>query len=226
MHQIGVGVLGPVYRTYEPQHDRLLAVKAFRLDITPEQAAALAAALNGLVSANLSHPCIVSPVAAGVSDEGEPYLAQEYIAAESLDAAVRHYAPAPLATALPFISQLAEAIDCAHGRGVLHGALHLRDIFVTPDQARAGGFGIVTALEQLGLRGPIRRPYAAPEQIAGVGWGPEADRFALAAVAYELITGKRATGAGDQVSDGFETVDEAASLGYALLGRRAIVALY
>ena len=46
MHQIGVGVLGPVYRTYESAADRLVAVKAFHLDITPEQAQALVDALN------------------------------------------------------------------------------------------------------------------------------------------------------------------------------------
>ncbi|MGH9372422.1 MAG: hypothetical protein ACRD15_12900, partial [Vicinamibacterales bacterium] len=42
LHQIGVGALGPVFRTYEPTRDRLVAVKVFRLDLTPEQARALA----------------------------------------------------------------------------------------------------------------------------------------------------------------------------------------
>ena len=42
LHQIGVGALGPVFRTYEPTRDRLVAVKVFRLDIVPEQAQALA----------------------------------------------------------------------------------------------------------------------------------------------------------------------------------------
>ncbi len=42
LHQIGIGVLGPVFRTYEPTRDRLVAVKVFRLDITPEQAQVLA----------------------------------------------------------------------------------------------------------------------------------------------------------------------------------------
>ena len=42
LHQIGIGALGPVFRTYEPTRDRLVAVKVFRLDVTPEQARALA----------------------------------------------------------------------------------------------------------------------------------------------------------------------------------------
>ena len=206
MHQVGVGVLGPVFRTYDPSHDRLVAVKVFRLDITPEQAQTLVDALTRLVDVGLSHPAIVSPIAAGV-EEDVPYLAQEYVTAESLDVAMRHYAPSTVETALPFIQHLAEAIDAAHELGVVHGGLHLRDIFVTPDQAHATGFGVMKALEAIGLQGPIRRPYTAPEIIAGRVWGPEADRFALAAIAYELLTGKWAAGTGELVSERLAAID-------------------
>lgn len=206
MHQIGVGVLGPVFRTYEPSADRLVAVKAFHLDITPEQARTLIEALERLLSIGPVHPGIVAPLAAGLEDDA-PYLAQEYVAAESLDVAIRHYAPASIETAMPFISQMAAAIDAAHKGGVLHGALHLRDIFVSPDEVRVTGFGIVTALEEIGLAGPIRRPYTAPEIIAGRGWGEAADRFALAAIAYELLTGRRAAGTGDQVTERIRSIE-------------------
>ena len=207
MHQIGVGVLGPVFRTYDPEQARLFAVKAFHVDITPEQARTLVEILDQLVHTGLTHPGIVAPVAAGLED-GVPYLAQEYVAAESLDVAMRHYAPVSIATALPLVEQLAEALDAAHGRGVCHGGLHLRDVFVTPEGARLTGCGVVPALEQVGLDGPIRRPYTAPEMIAGRRWGPEADRFALVAIAYELLTGKRAAGTGSQVTSRLDTVND------------------
>ena len=171
MHQIGVGVLGPVFRTYDPSEDRLVSVKAFHLDITPEQARTLIEALERLITTELAHPGVVAPLAVGFEDD-VPYLAQEYVAAESLDVAIRHYSPASIETAMPFIRQMADAVDAAHERGVVHGALHLRDIFVTPDEARVTGFGIVTALEEIGLAGPIRRPYTAPEVIAGAGGAP------------------------------------------------------
>jgi serine/threonine-protein kinase len=194
LHQIGVGVLGPVFRTYEPARDRLVAVKAFRLDLTPEQSRALADALQELVEASLIHPSVVAPIAAGV--EGTlAYLAEEYIAAESLDVALRHIAPAPLEKALPFVAQLAGAIDFARAAGVGHGALHPRDVFVTPDEARATGFGIAGALERIGVRPPVRRPYSAPERVAGRPWGAAADVFALGAIAYELLAGRRLAGA-------------------------------
>ena len=198
LHQIGVGALGPVFRTYEPERDRLVAVKVFRLDITPEQARALADELSRAAEAGLFHPSIVEPIAAGV--EGSvAYNAEEYVAAESLDVAMRHYAPAQPATVLPFITQLAGAIDFARAAGVGHGALHPRDIFVTPEEARATGFGVVEALERVGLRAPVRRPYSPPERIAGGTWSTETDVFSLAAITYELLTGRRPAGLGREI---------------------------
>jgi serine/threonine-protein kinase len=198
LHQIGVGALGPVFRTYEPTRDRLVAVKVFRLDITPEQAQALAEELARAAEAGLFHPSIVEPLAAGV--EGTvAYRAEEYVAAESLDVAMRHYAPATLQTVLPFITQLAGALDFARAAGVGHGALHPRDVFVTPEEARATGFGVVDALERVGLRAPVRRPYSAPERIAGAAWGSPADVFSLGAIAFELLTGRRPAGTGGQI---------------------------
>ena len=205
MHQIGVGVLGPVYRTYESAADRLVAVKAFHLDITPEQAQALVDALNRLVASDLSHRGVVAPLAVGLED-GIPYMAQEYVAAESLDVAIRHYAPASLDAAMPFITGIAAAVDAAHERGVVHGALHLRDIFVSPDEVRITGFGVATVVESIGLAVSIRRPYTAPEVIAGRAWRGEADLYTLAAVTYELLTGRRIAGFGEQVTARLQSV--------------------
>lgn len=198
LHQIGVGALGPVYRTYEPTRDRLVAVKVFRLDVTPEQAQALADELSHAAEAELFQSSIVEPIASGV--EGTvAYRAEEYVAAESLDVAMRHYAPASFDTMMRIIGQLAEAIDVARRAGVGHGALHPRDIFVTPDEARASGFGIVDALERVAIRAPVRRPYSAPERIAGGDWSTPADVFSLGAIAFELLTGRRPSGTGQDI---------------------------
>ncbi len=194
-----MGVLGPVFRTYDPERDRLVAVKVFRLDITPEQARTLAESLNRMSEIGLSEPGLVTPLKAGVQ-ETVAYLAQEYVTAESLDVAMRNYAPATIDRAAPFVSQLAGAIDGARAAGVLHGALHPRDIFITPDSAQATGFGVVSALEEVGLRGPVRRPYTAPERVAGTDWGPGADIFSLAVITYELLTGKRPAGTGAEAA--------------------------
>ena len=205
MHQIGIGVLGPVFRTYEPSQDRLVAVKAFHLDITPEQSRVLIESLERFVDAGFSGPGVVPPIAVGL-EQDVPYLAQEYVTAESFETAIRHYAPTTLELALPLVNQIAAALDSVHGQGVAHGAIHLRDIFVAPDDLRVNGFGVVQTLEVLGLPAPIRRPYTAPEIVAGREWDGAADRFSLAAISFELLTGRRMTGTGDQMRDGIRSI--------------------
>lgn len=195
MHQIGAGTLGPVYRTYEPARDRLVAVKVFRLDLTPEQVETFARHLARLVERGLNHRAIVPLLAAG-TEGAVPYLALEYVAAESLETALRHYAPATPEFVAASVRALGGAIDHAAAREAPHGALHPRDIFVAPDEVRATGFGVVPLLEGLGIAAPVRRPYTAPERVEGRTWGLAADVFSLAALAVELLTARRITGPG------------------------------
>ena len=213
MHQIGSGVLGPVYRARlsdrDPSHgDRSVALKAFHVDLTPEQTIVFGEALQGIVDLGVSHPALVSPVGAGIAD-GVPYLACEYVAGDSLDVRMRPRAALAVEVALPYIVGIAEAMDAAHARGLVHGALHMRDVLITSHGACVGGFGIVAALDRVGRRGPLRPPYAAPEQIAGGEWGAAADRYALAAVAWELLTGRRAAPASDGMAGRLDAVLDA-----------------
>lgn len=202
LHQIGSGALGPVFRAYEPQHERLIAVKAFRLDIVPERAARLADELRRLAATPVDSPRVVPPVGAGL--EGmTPYLAYEYVAAETFDVALRRLAPAPLDRARPVLRQVAEAIEAAWAAGIGHGALHPRDVFVTQEspeavEVRVAGFGVAAALDHLDIRMPARRPYAAPERAAGRPWDVRADVYALGVLAHELLTGRRPSGVGEQ----------------------------
>ncbi len=190
LHQVGAGVLGPVFRTHDPEADRLVAVKAFSLDITPEQAEELSSELQRLVDLDLDHPHIAQAVATGL-EAGVAYLAQQYVTGESLDAAIRQYGPAPAADATRLMTHVAEALDAAARVGIFHGALHPRDLLVTPADTHLTGLGVSKALERIGQHGPIRRPYAAPERESGGEWGAAADVFSLAVVAYEVLTGNR-----------------------------------
>lgn len=194
LHQVGSGVLGPVFRTYDPQRDRLVAVKAFRLDLVPEDVARLADALRRLTGA-------AGQIAAGL--EGTTaFLAMDYHAAETLDVALRHLAPAPLDVALPLLTAMAARVDDAWAAGPAHGhgVLHPRDVFVTPGTNAVGitGFGVAPALESIGARPPVRRPYTAPERSAGDPWDVRADVYSLGAIAHELLTGRRPAGPGQQ----------------------------
>jgi len=208
LHQVGAGTLGPVFRAHDAAEGRLVAVKAFTLDLGPDQARRLGAALDELHRRGLEHPSIAPAIAGGVQGT-LPWFAQAYVPAESLDSALRQYGPAPIRDALAVVAHLAGALDYAASSGVLHGTLHSRDILVAPDETLLIDLGVAQALERCGLRPPIRRPYAAPERIDGEPVTRAADIFSLAVVAFELFTGRRPVGFGDAAVSGFPTIDGA-----------------
>jgi serine/threonine-protein kinase len=189
--------LGPVFRAYEPERDRLVAVKVFRLDLPPERVHQLVGEFERLIEAGVRHPAIAAPVATGL-DGVVAYLAQDYFSGDSLDIVIRERGPLPLAEALPVARQLAEALDLAAERLVEHGALHPRDILLSSEGTRIVGIGVTRALERIGAAIPIRRPYTAPELVDGAAWDHRADVFSLAAVIHEMLWGRRVVGTGMQ----------------------------
>jgi len=197
LHQIGAGALGPVFRAYEPERDRLVAVKVFRLDLPPERVHQLVGEFERLIEAGLRHPAIAAPVATGLNGV-VAYLAQNYFSGDSLDIVIRERGPLPLSEALPAARQLAEALDSAAERLVEHGALHPRDILISSEGTRLVGLGITRALERIDAAIPIRRPYTAPERVDGAAWDHRADIFSLAAVVHEMLWGRRVVGTGMQ----------------------------
>jgi hypothetical protein len=188
-----------VFRAYDAQGERLVAVKLFRLDLPPERVHQLVDAFERLIAAELGHPSLARPLATGLAG-ANPYLAVEYVPAESLDLAVREYGPAPAHDAVRVITQLAAALDFGAAVKVVHGAMHPRDILLSADDTRITGIGIARALERAGLMAPLRRPYTAPERLSGGTWDRRADIFTLAALSHELLWGRRITGTGQHVA--------------------------
>src|SRR2546426_5504999 len=82
LHQIGAGALGPVFRGYEPDRDRLVAIKLFRLDLPPERVQQFVAELDRLIAAGLTRPGLAAPLATGI-DRNTAFLVQEFFAAAS-----------------------------------------------------------------------------------------------------------------------------------------------
>jgi serine/threonine protein kinase len=196
LHQVGAGSLGPVFRAHDSVEGRLVAIKAFRLDVTPEQAAEFAVELEDLAANQPRHPGMAAALAAGVQGT-TPYLAPEYVAGEALDAALRQFGPPPSAEALTTLRRVAEALDRAAGDGIHHGTLHPRDILIAEGgEARVIDLGVAQALARSGLRVPVRRPYSAPERVNEQDWNGAADIYALGAIAFELLTGRRLSGSG------------------------------
>lgn len=195
LHQIGAGSVGPVFRGEDPASRRPVVIKVIRVGLTPERVVAVAAALAATRERLAPHPAVAPLLDTGVRDV-EPYFVTDFVEGDSLDVALREFGPAHMRDALPRLRALADALDTAAAMGIAHGSLHLRDIVVSPEVTVLTGLGIAPALERVGVRPPVRRPYCAPEVAAGHGISPAADQYALAAIAHEWLSGRRIAGPG------------------------------
>ena len=218
LHQIGTGTLGPVYCAYDPQRDRVLAVKLFTPDLAADRARQLVADFERLITADLGHPGIVAPVATGIAGSS-PFLAHQYVEAESFDAALGKYGPAPPDAARRVITELAGCLDFAAAVDIQHGALHPRDVLVLPNETRLTGLGVARALERAGVPIPVRDAYSAPERVQGFAWDRRADVFTLAALLHELLWGRQISGPGPDTA---AALTEIADVNVAVL-RKAFV---
>ncbi|PYQ69914.1 MAG: hypothetical protein DMG04_26490, partial [Acidobacteria bacterium] len=208
-----------MFRGYDAERERLVAIKLFTIELAPDRVRRLVGRFERLIASNLTHPSIAAPLAAGVSG---PYFAHEFVAGESLDLAIREYGPAPASDALRVAAQLAGALDFAAAAGVYHGALHPRDVLLSADDTGVTGLGIAQSLEDVGVVAPVRRPYSAPERIAGADWDRRADIFSLAALIYELISGRRISGTGTHASLSLDDIPGADADALSLVFARAL----
>jgi serine/threonine-protein kinase len=155
------------------------------------------------ILATLDHRNIARLLDAGVSADGQPFLALEYVEGVAIDKAcaeARDQAP-DLDGILRLFRQVADAVAYAHGKLVIHRDLKPANILVTP----GGGvklldFGIAKLLEQGATRetrlteisGRALTPhYASPEQILGQPLTVASDVFSLGVILCELLTGQR-----------------------------------
>jgi Protein kinase domain/PEGA domain len=147
------------------------------------------------IGRTLNHPNIVRILERG-NIEGVPYFTMELVAGETLLSYLGREGAAEPRFAARVVVQVAEALDFAHGKGVVHRDLKPSNIMLLPDGsarvmdfgiARAERFGTLTATSAF-LGTPH---YVAPEMIDGPGAEARSDLYALGVVFFELLTGTR-----------------------------------
>ncbi len=157
---------------------------------------------EGAILARLQHPNIAVLYDAGVTAEGRPFLALEYVEGEPIDAYCSKRRP-DLRSLLQLFLPIVRAVAYAHSRLIIHRDIKPGNILVTPDgQPKLLDFGVSkliegeqaaaeqTALTQVAGR-PLTLPYAAPEQLRGSSVTVSFDIYALGVVLFELATGTR-----------------------------------
>jgi serine/threonine protein kinase len=191
--EIGRGGMSVVYRAYEPLLERPVALKVLAPELLQQPNLVAAMRREAISAARLRHPNIALVYEFGLVD-GTPFLALEYIPGRSLRQ-ILEAGPLLPQRALVLLAQAADALGYAHSMGIVHRDVKPSNMLVGPaDQLMLIDFGLAEALDD-----PARTDdglllgtphYLAPEQARGEPADARSDQYALAAVAYELLTGR------------------------------------
>jgi len=201
-HLIGTGGMGTVYRARDFQLDRLVAIKVLAKPMTDDLSLGELLREARAISA-LNHPNICTVYEVG-EEEDHGYICMEYVEGQTLNSLV----PAgglPPATAAHYGAQIAEALEYAHQRRVVHCDVKSNNIAITPDgRVKLLDFGLAQQLQpdevsrlttsrsSLADLGPIAGtlPYLAPEILHGKAATPRSDLWSLGVVLHEMCTGE------------------------------------
>ena len=198
---MGSGVFGPVFRAHDDERDRLVAVKVFRLDLTPEQADEVGDDLQALVAALAERDARARPPACAPGvEQGTPWLAQEFAARRRSrgdppppDAARRSTRSSASSRRSPMRSTRRGRDGWTPRRAA--PARHPRDAGPRRDRHH-GRRRSRRSSSASGFRAPRRRPYMAPGARGRAGWDTRADVYSLAVITLEMIGTRRASSGG------------------------------
>jgi serine/threonine protein kinase len=196
--QVGVGGMAVVYRALDENLGRVVALKILTGSLAEDEAARERFVREARTVATVEHPHIIPVYAAG-QDDGLLYIAMRFVAGSDLRTVIRAEGPLPVRRAAAFISDMASALDAAHAVGVVHRDVKPANMLVDsqpgrPEHCYLTDFGVARFMQSVGsltMAGQfVGTPnYAAPEQISGPSVDGRTDQYALACVAYELLTG-------------------------------------
>ena len=203
---LGAGGMGEVYRARDAVLKRDVAIKVLP-EYSRDAARLRRFELEAQAAAALNHPNIVSIFHVGRYD-GSPYIVTELLDGGTLREELRR-GPMPVRKSIDYSVQIARGLAAAHDRGVVHRDLKPENLFITKDgRAKILDFGLAKLTQRHWAAGDSSLPtatkgtesgavmgtvgYMAPEQVSGEPVDHRVDIFALGAIMYEALTGKRA----------------------------------
>lgn len=202
VERLGQGGMGVVYRAWDPDLRRMVAVKV------------ISGSREGLVddrvferfarearsAASLAHPNIVTIHDFGRDASRRPYIVMELIEGESMAQMIRSSAPPSLLHRARLIVELCEGLAYAHEHGVVHRDIKPANLMITATGVlKILDFGLARLTDDLTetgltLSGAVMGTpqYMSPEQVSGLPADARSDIFSVGTVMYELFTGRRA----------------------------------
>ena len=192
IEEIGHGGMGIVYKAEDIKLKRLVALKFLPPHLMDSPELKERFLIEAQAAAALNHPniCIIHEVG---ESEKRPYIAMEYVEGETLRDKV-HKGPLTAGAALEIAIQIAEGLDEAHGKGIIHRDIKSANIMITgKGQAKIMDFGLAKVKE-----GPLLTKegttlgtvaYMSPEQAQGEAVDHRSDIWSLGVVMYEMLSG-------------------------------------
>ncbi|RUL87228.1 serine/threonine-protein kinase [Tautonia sociabilis] len=197
--EIGRGAFGAVYRAYDPQLDRDVALKVPHAGVLEAPSAIERFLREARAAGKLRHGHIVPVFDAGKDDEGRYYIASAYVPGSTL-ADLLAEGPLPARRAAEIARDLAEALDHAHELGIVHRDVKPSNVLIdAAGEVLLADFGLAqhrgpssTTITEVGTI--MGTPgYMAPEVAAGIQGDvpPACDQYSLGVVLFELLCGHR-----------------------------------
>ena len=196
LKELGKGAMGIVYKAFDPQIDREVALKILRKDRLTDDEFAQRFFKEAKAIGRLSHPNIVTVYDVG-QDHGTIYIAMEFLEGRPLDEAIKED-KLKITDIGSIGAQIAEALNYAHQKGVIHRDIKPANIILNSDgRIKITDFGIaqiedLLTIHQTQAGAILGTPvYMSPEQVNAQPVNGRSDLYALGVILYELLTGSK-----------------------------------
>ena len=198
---IGRGGMGVVYKAHQGTLERTVAIKLLPAELTEDPNFVARFEREARTLAHLEHPGIIHVHDFGQTSAGHLYFVMEFVDGTDLYQLI-HGPGLTSAQALDLVSQICDALQYAHGKGVVHRDIKPANILITREgRAKLADFGLARPV-QSGESGQLTRSrvvmgtpeYMAPEQKRGEG-DHRVDLYALGVMLYEMLCGRTPQGA-------------------------------
>jgi DNA-binding beta-propeller fold protein YncE len=212
--RIGRGGMGEVYRALDLALARPVALKLLRVELCADERFRERMLRESRLAAALDHPNVVPIYEAGEAD-GRLFIAMRYVDGADLRTLLRREGRLDPSRAVRIATQVADALDAAHERGLVHRDVKASNVLVDHPGPREhcylADFGLTQSASDAGptdgqFMGTL--DYVAPEQIRGDDLDGRADQYALSCLLFELLTGTLPFTPGSEVATVFAHLQE------------------